>query len=237
MTRIAGPAKINEGEAYAAVPAEMAVLDRLVGDWQNDSVMKTPDKPAGVKVSMQLKSRKIFGGLMIESQETRPPGQNEAYWLATYDPEKKVYRHWFCDAHGAVIEMIGAWDRAAERFQWSGAWPGGIRFQASWQWKGPDRREWDFVMRDADGKLLSELQGTCKRVPVPADPNAPENVLSRYIGTWNMVTETRFPPPKKSEDARVNGVIVSEAVGGGKFLRNYSDLRQRPHRGHERADV
>ncbi len=238
MTRTAGPAKISEEATLLPVSPEMAVLDRLVGDWKNESVVKTPDNPAGDKFSRLLRSRKILGGRMIASQESRPPEHDDSYWLATYDTAKKAYRTWYWDSQGNDIELVGQWENAAQLLRWNGEAPGGIRFEAVWKWKGPDRREWDFVTRDADGKPLAEIQGTSTRdaaAPVaklPADaaetrkkngdPNAPENVLSRYIGTWNVASEIQFPVPKTPEEARSSGVITSELVADGKFLRNYA---------------
>src|SRR4029453_11312512 len=105
-----------------APPAPMAVLDRLVGDWHNESVGNTLGNPAGDKVVTQLKSRKILGGRMIASEETQPSGQNDSYWIATYDAAMKAYRLWFWNAQGMVIELVGN-ENAMQQIRWKGEAP------------------------------------------------------------------------------------------------------------------
>jgi formylglycine-generating enzyme required for sulfatase activity len=167
MTRSNAPAEIDE-DFIAGVPhPEMKVLDRLVGDWQTQGTIKTPDKPAGVKFTTSVASRKILGGRLIASQETGLPGHPDAYWLTGYDRNMKAFRFWMFNADGNVMELGGGWDDKSQTMKWNWAGRDGSTSAATWHWTSPDRRVWTTVMKDASGKTSLDIDATSVRQNEP----------------------------------------------------------------------
>jgi hypothetical protein len=163
MKRFDGPADIREDVAVVPAPPEMALLDRILGDWQADGVLKTASNPVGERFTSQLTSRKALGGRVIESWDTGLPGRDGGYSLAIHDPSAKAYRYWLWSDQGITVELNGSWDDAAQRIDWNGTPPGGGQTNAVWQWRGPDRREYTTVTRNAAGKAVFEIQATLVR--------------------------------------------------------------------------
>src|SRR5262249_33403346 len=125
-------------------------------------VIKTKDNPNGLKFTTQVKSRSVLGGRMIASEEAGLPG-HEAYWLTTYDVNLKAYRFWKFNANGKVMEIGGGGGEAGQKMTWNPAGPDGSTSSGTWHWRGPDRREWTTVVRDAAGKSTLEIQAVSIR--------------------------------------------------------------------------
>jgi hypothetical protein len=163
MTRTAEKVEIKEELSPGPLPAEMSVLDRLVGDWETSGTLKVAGNPAEEKFTTRVRSRKVLGGRLIVSHETGLPGHGDAYWLATFDARMKEYRFWMFSAEGDVMELGGAWDEKAQTMTWHRGGPDSGRNTATWHWPDPNTREWAMTTRDASGKPALDVRAVSTR--------------------------------------------------------------------------
>jgi serine/threonine protein kinase len=159
LTRLDKPAEVPRIKVDHKRPHEEVLLDRLVGDWENQGILKTKENPAGVPFTGRLQSRSVLGGRLIESEET---GDEGSYWLAAYDQNRKAYRHWVFLGSGDVLSLVGNWDEKTQTMNWSGAGLDGSDISASWHWTAPDVWEWSTLSKGAGGKKI-DITGTSRR--------------------------------------------------------------------------
>jgi hypothetical protein len=162
LTRLDKPAEVARRPLDPTRHPQAALLDRLVGDWENQGILKTKENPAGVPFTGRLRSRSLLGDRLIESEETGPPGDEGTYWLAAYDPHRKAYRHWVFLGSGNVLDLGGNWDEKTQTMNWSGTDRYGSVVSASWHWTAPDVWEWSTLSKDAGGKKI-DISGTSRR--------------------------------------------------------------------------
>jgi uncharacterized protein (TIGR03067 family) len=165
LTRSAGPAKINEDEAPAPVPKEMAVLHNFVGEWQtgewqSDGVVNLPVR---APVKSRQAAAKVLGGRFVAVQESEMPAGNETYKLMTYDVSKKLFRVWIFISSGEISEYEGVWNPATPRLSWSRIAPDGIAHSITIDWRGPDQYRQSIAVRNAAGALAADWRSTTTR--------------------------------------------------------------------------
>ncbi len=169
LTRVAGPAKINEDEAPVPVPAETAVLHKLVGDWQTTHVQKAPVQSAKSRHT----AAKVLGGRFVSFQELDLPSSEEHFGIMTYDVPSEKYRLWNFARSGQIQEFQGVWNDAAQRLTWHRIEPDGSAHYRILDWRGPDEYKQTIQSRNKSGGLLSELELTTRRQSKGADGWAP----------------------------------------------------------------
>jgi serine/threonine protein kinase len=151
---------IDETTAAGPLPAGMAVLDRLVGDWQSTGVIKDAKNPAGLKAAWQSTARRILGGRVIAEQQTGPARDQEAYALSTFDSYGKAYGRWLFQADGTAQAYGGGWDEKTQTMKWHWSGRDGSLSSTTWQWRDATRRDWQILTKDASGKTTLEIQAT-----------------------------------------------------------------------------
>lgn len=223
-TRVPGPVTMPALPPDPKWPDQMAVLDRLVGEWRNEitvTAAATPDKPTTEVVRMT--AAPILGGRFVEVIETNETKKTSDYTLAWFDPEAKRYRQWFFHGDGYVLEFAGTWDEAAKTLTWTS--PDGA-LEGTWVFTGDDLRDVRHTVKDKAGKTVMTMNGVSRRV-APARPRevprTAADVLSYLAGTWKIEgqkLDSKLPP----DDVLTDGHLVYDFVAGGKFLRGRGSL-------------
>jgi len=143
-------------------PAELAVLDRLVGEWRNETTRKALAPAAKDRtVTTTERGRSILGGRFVEVTHGGGVSGTNDYWLTGYDPAAKLYRTWFFGADGTTAEFAGTWAAATATMRLAS--PDGSA-AGSWVFPGADRRDGRITMKDAAGQPVVEMTSTSRRV-------------------------------------------------------------------------
>lgn len=161
FTRTVDPPAVPKPDIDPKRPAEMKVLDRLVGEWRNDVTITdaaTPNKPTAV--TTRAKAAPILGGRFIETTEIVEATGSGDYSLAWYDADAKQYRQWVFRGAGQFLELAGKWDDATKTMTWSSR---NNALEGRWIFKGDDLREFQHITKDRNGKIFNEASGESRR--------------------------------------------------------------------------
>lgn len=163
-----GKAPAEAAGAKQMLPKEMEVLDRLVDTWETDMASKVrPDD----KWKTQITCRKVLGGRYIEQRERVLPSGEENYTLMTYDPQLKKYRQWYFSSRWPQAEGTGTWEEASQTMTWDCEGGAGtttpIKTSMVWKFASSDKTDFHAVVKDKQGKVLEDIEGTYKRRPAP----------------------------------------------------------------------
>ncbi|HLW65945.1 MAG TPA: family 16 glycoside hydrolase, partial [Gemmataceae bacterium] len=180
FTRIPGPVTLPNQPAAPKRPAEMKVLDRLVGDWRNEITIKDAAMPDKLRTEThRTKAAPILGGRFIESIITDEADNHSDFSLAWYDESAKQYRQWLFDTAGAFFERSGTWDEATKTLSWKSA---GNMHEGQWVFKSDDLREFQHLFKNKDGTPLYEHTGVSRRIAAKTETD-----LQRLQGRWVLV--------------------------------------------------
>lgn len=149
-------------------PSE-AVLDRFLGRWDTEAVIRNYGPPVReVRASGRAVCHHTLEGRYVEfrTSSIEPPGQAELQ-IMTYDPAGRVYRQWVFDSDGYRHEAVGRWDPATATLRWEGS-VDGTRFVIDDHWVSRDRLQWTLTRTAADGRLLQSIEGVVVRTITPA---------------------------------------------------------------------
>jgi uncharacterized protein (TIGR03067 family) len=163
MKRTTENVMINETSSAGPLPPEMAVLDRLVGDWSVTATVKDVEHPDGIKATWQTAARSILGGRVIATQSSGHPRFRETYSLTTFDSFSKAYGFWQFRADGSVLDYGGGWDEKAQTMKWHWAGKDGSQSSNTWRFVDADRHDWQVLTKDALGKTTLNVQATSVR--------------------------------------------------------------------------
>ena len=141
-----------------------AVLDRFVGRWETEALIRTPGPPAReVRTHGRAVCLRALEGRYVEFRTSSldPPGNAELQ-IMTYDPEARIYRQWVFDSEGYRHEALGRWDPATSTLRWEGR-VDGATIVIDDRWVSADRLEWTLARTAADGRLVQTIQGVVSR--------------------------------------------------------------------------
>ena len=141
-------------------PPELKVLERFVGTWDCEVVMKPaiwmPDEKR--EKSMEVNEMSLDGWFLHGSSKTTA-GKTKAILMNTYDPAQKNYRIWQFMPGGSCEEMRGKWDEAASTLTITTDLGDGITRKAAFHLIDQDRRACHIVWKDGGGKVYLDVQG------------------------------------------------------------------------------
>lgn len=161
-TRDGGPGALANLPLDPNRPAEMKVLDRLVGEWRDEAIFTKPTLPGeSWNYAAREKAEPILGGRFIESILTHESDNRSDYMLAWFDPAAKQYRQWVFNEGGYFFEMTGTWTEATKTLAWKS--PDGS-LEGPWVFKSDDVHEFKHIVKGADGKVLQEATGVSRRI-------------------------------------------------------------------------
>jgi hypothetical protein len=129
LAMVLGSTATAQADAPKAKSAELQVLDRYVGSWEENSVAKPALwTPEGAISTTTTTRRWILNGQMIENKGAWTPGNIEFLHLMTYDSNQKEYRQWYFDKGNLVPQTSqGKWDAATQTFTFLGTLGDGIQ--------------------------------------------------------------------------------------------------------------
>lgn len=150
-------------------PPELNVLERFVGIWDCEVVVKpavwTPKEKREKSVEVNEMS---LDGWFLHGRSETVNGKTNAILMNTYDPAQKNYRIWRFMPGGSCEEMRGEWDEAPTTLTITTDFGRGITQKAVFHLIDKDHREYHVVAKDADGKVYLDVQGTVTRRKSPA---------------------------------------------------------------------
>jgi hypothetical protein len=143
------------------VPPEMKVLERLVGTWKSENVVKTaPTTPtASTGVS---KTTLILGGHFTENRNYSNDGALANINMFSYDARGKVYRQWLFDSNGNTLESTGTWNADNRTLTFTKE-QGGNKGVFSMRFVDDDTVHTNIVWKDAAGKVTFDFEGKATR--------------------------------------------------------------------------
>jgi hypothetical protein len=161
-------------------PAELKVLDRWVGDWDLEVIVKPGDAvPQGSKSTFRSTIRWTVNDriLRCDAQGQGVSGDRkfkDAFtWLCTFEPQAKTYVStvfWAtvgpadAGAWGGGLRGTGTWDEQAKTLTTRTADPDlGVVSSGVTTWIDADTHEWVSTMTDATGKVVMQMTGRAKR--------------------------------------------------------------------------
>jgi hypothetical protein len=218
FTRVAGPVTLHTQPTDPRRPAEMNVLDRLVGEWRNEITVSVAGPDTKVE-TVRVKAEPILGGRFIEKVETNDLTGASDYTLNWFDTDAKKYRTWFFNHAGSVTEFTGTWNEATKTLTWNSA---DGRLEGRWTFKGDDLREFRYLTKAADGKVVNEAVGKSVR-QVRDIPRTVADVLPFMAGAWKVKRVDVDPADPKGK-APSTGDWIYDFVAGGKVLRGRGAL-------------
>jgi len=214
------------------LPKEMAILDRLEGDWDmNWAVRSDPND----KRQAEMTARKILGGRFIEVRERVVPTGEENCFIYTYDAKQKKFRAWHFSSRWSVGAGVGVWNEAARTLTWTYETEGhqGPRIQTTWKMTSADKIDFGVLVQEQDGKLVTDLVGTQQRrtKALPAGAKRPINQSSpklaitdnprwlRDIDHGSQIRSLGFAADGKSVVVAGNDLAVFDASTGEATYR------------------
>jgi len=150
--------------AEPAKPAELKVLERFVGTWDCEIVIKpaiwTPEEKREKAVEVNEMS---LDGWFLHGSSKTTTGKTNAILMNTYDTAQKKYRIWRFAPGGSCEELTGQWDEATSTLNITTDLGNGITSKAGFHLIDKDHREYHIVAKDSDGKVYMDIQRTVTR--------------------------------------------------------------------------
>jgi hypothetical protein len=138
--------------------AELQVLDRFIGDWEDAITVKTTGQQYNA-----VESRKWSPlGEFVLSEDQNLSTKKEAHFLITYDPNAKVYRACFIESASAAL-FLGTWDNKAQTMKWTSPAEVSVKFTGAHRFIDKDHAEWSITVTGADGTVFVEMSGKQSR--------------------------------------------------------------------------
>jgi hypothetical protein len=153
---------VKDQEAKAP-PAEMKVLERMVGKWHEEGVMRIAEgRRAETHMTYTSEFRSILGGHFILQRASDKDGKVVIMTIRTFDPERQEYRQWLFDSNGSASEVSGQWDESTDTLTFTdkGQETTGI---ATIRFPDEETTEWEFVSKDEQGKVYLHTEGKSVR--------------------------------------------------------------------------
>jgi hypothetical protein len=141
-----------------AKPAELKVLDRLVGKWRYEWESKpTEGEPKGSKGAGTSVNEWVLDGWFQQHKGKGDTPAHEILEVWTYDEHTKTYRAWGFMSPGANhYEATGTWDEKSKTLTYKGKGPGDVTTVSTMHFIDEDNRVGTRVAKDAAGKLVQD---------------------------------------------------------------------------------
>lgn len=150
-------------QGVASTPAAAsALLDRFVGVWQTETVVRDASGAAIARTFGSAGGTPTLGGRWLEFRTaSTPPGAADLQ-IMTWDADAHVFRQWVFDADGYFHTAIGTFDPTLTLLTWRGD-KDGVSFVIEDRWTSPDRITWTLRRTASDGRVLETMDGTLVR--------------------------------------------------------------------------
>jgi Protein of unknown function (DUF1579) len=158
---LAGEKKPDDGPKK---PAELKVLDRLIGTWKDEVIFKVSEWTKKERRETATYSNSwSLNGWFVQNRGRNGDGKAEDLQLMTFDVEKKVFRRWYFDSDGDASESKGQWDAKTATLTWTCDLGDGITAVSVWRFSDMDTIIWSRIAKDGKGKIYSNIEGKSVR--------------------------------------------------------------------------
>jgi uncharacterized protein (TIGR03067 family) len=163
-------------------PVELKLLDKFLGVWRNELVVKTPQDGQSRPLRAEYRSRWILGGQFLEAHETNLQTGVADYWLFGLAPAQRdgrperSYRFWHFASDGGYV-MDGTWDAGKQTLSWKGK-DGTVAGRETFLPDGS--RDMSFKFYDPQGNLVLETEGKALKVSETSEKE-------KLRGVWKAV--------------------------------------------------
>jgi hypothetical protein len=147
-------------------PAELKVLDRLVGKWRYEWESKpTESEPKGSKGAGTSTNEWILDGWFQQHKGKGDAPFHEILEIWTFDANAKMYRAWGFMAPGADrYEAAGTWDEKSSTLTYKGKGPGDVSTVSTMRFVDKNNRVGSRVAKDTAGKVVQDTRFTMIRL-------------------------------------------------------------------------
>ncbi len=182
-------------EPAADLPAELKVLDRMIGEWNLVQIQKPAAwTPGGGRTTSKIERQWILDGRFV--METAIISERrENMSLFGFDPQNKVYRGWWFSSDGNRNTPTGSWSEQTQTMSLLTDLDDGIKIRSSGRFVDPNQEVWEFKATDAAGKVYLDMEITATRQAAardngakPDDKKPKQPNQSKLQGTWGAVT-------------------------------------------------
>jgi hypothetical protein len=152
------------GDEGPSKPPELKVLERFVGAWDCEVVMKPAEwTPKEAREKSVEVNELVMGGWFLQGSSKTRNGEPRAILMNTYDPVQKKFRIWQFTPGGFCKEFTGQWNEATSTLTVTTDFGKGITCKAAFHFIDKDHREYHVAAKDGDGKVYLDIHGTVTR--------------------------------------------------------------------------
>jgi hypothetical protein len=150
-------------EPAADLPAELKVLDRMIGTWDTITVQRPAEwTPVGGQSTATVTREWILNGRFVMDTSLHSNG-DESISLIGYDPGQKVYRSWWFNSLGHRNDSRGHWNETSRTLSTRAELEDGKTTRSTVRFTDSDREVWQFQVTDAAGKVYLDMDITATR--------------------------------------------------------------------------
>lgn len=150
-------------EPPADLPAELKVLDRMIGTWDTVTVQKPAEwTPDGGRSTATVTREWILNGRFVMDTSLHSNG-DESVAIIGYDAGQKVYRSWWFNSLGHRNDSRGQWNAATNSLSYRTDLEDGKSMQSSVRFADANKEVWQFKATDAAGKVYLDMDITATR--------------------------------------------------------------------------
>ena len=152
------------GQESSAPPPEMKPLERLLGTWKVEQIVKVPKETRSTTVV--VKRELVLGGRFVQATGGfDDKGKPTFTGMYTYDSNRRTYRYWFFLSGGFYWELTGTWDESTQTFTWKGKSQADATGTMTATLRFLDETTFVFslIARDASGGISYHQEGKAKR--------------------------------------------------------------------------
>lgn len=150
-------------EPAADLPAELRLLDRMVGTWDTVSVQKPAEwTPAGGQSTGVVTREWILNGRFVMDTSRHSTGE-ESLAILGYDSGQRAFRSWWFNSLGHRNDSRGQWDQASQTLSFQADLEDGKTMRSSVRFANPNQEAWEFKATDAAGKVYFDMDITATR--------------------------------------------------------------------------
>jgi hypothetical protein len=142
------------------LPAELKVLDRMIGTWDVVSIRKpTIWSPNGDRTTGTITREWILNGRFVMGSSVNSDG-SEGIALFGFDSGAKAYRNWLFNSLGHQYAAQGQWTEKTQTFSMTATREDGKTTTTSIRIDGGNREIWNTKITDAAGQVYVDMDST-----------------------------------------------------------------------------
>jgi hypothetical protein len=152
------------GQDSSAPPPEMKALERLLGTWDHEQIVKVPEETRST--NFVVKGELVLGGRFVQEMGNFDDQGKPAFTgMYTCDSNRKTYRYWFFMSSGFYWEPTGTWDESSQTFTFKGRLGAGDTgtMTATLRFSDEATFVYSLVGTDPGGKVNYHMEGKSVR--------------------------------------------------------------------------